>query len=217
MNIKNILKKLLFKVSYIDHIIDRVQYPDIKKSYAGGSLATSNLLIVANKTVDEQMVQEFFSIEQVNYQVFYTSKLITNEDIFKSSYSLVGPFTHIINFFYVENNGRIFKDDFLYNNNDSFYKLYRCLQVEVDYLVRLNQYATISTCFIYDNTIDGCIQKRHADMCIRGLAEVLSNHNIICNGIVASEGIPFDILLKSSLFMSSKYGQIMSGEVLDLN
>ena len=52
-------------------------------------------------------------------------------------------------------------------------------------------------------------------MLIRGLSEVLSNHGIICNGIVANNNHCLKELLESSVFLSSRYGQIMTGEVLN--
>lgn len=215
MSIYSVLKSFLYRTTYLEHIVDKVKYPSIAKSYAGGSLATSNILIVTNRPIDNKLIEEYFSIEQVNYSVILISDLLLNVDIIKAEDGLIGPFTHIVNFFCQDNSRTSQNQDSQYNN-DSFYKIYQWQQIEVDYLVKINQYSTICTCYIYNDSILGYVEKRHAEMCIRGLASVLSNHGIVCNGMVANANIPFDILLKSSIFMSSKYGQIMSGEVLDL-
>ena len=53
-------------------------------------------------------------------------------------------------------------------------------------------------------------------MCIVGLGEAMGNHNIINNGIVASPSVPIKDIVNTAIFMSSKYGQIMTGEVLHL-
>lgn len=214
MSIKTKIKSLFNKTTYIEHIVDKVTYPDILTSHAGGSLATSNLLIVTNGSIDDNLINDYLAIEQVNYHVLLTKDLLNNTDLVKAGDSLIGPFTHVINFYYPEKETSSLNPD--NNYTDSFYMLYQWQQKEVDYLVNLSQYSTICTCYIYDNSINGYVGKRHAEMCIKGLAAVLSNHGMICNGIVASRGVPFDTLLKSSIFMSSKYGQIMSGEVLDL-
>ena len=84
-------------------------------------------------------------------------------------------------------------------------------------LVKLNQYATICTIFIGETSIEGNIKNRNMEMCIRGLAEVLANHGMVCNGIIANKNIEVRDLITTSVFLSSRYGQIMSGEVLKLN
>ena len=58
--------------------------------------------------------------------------------------------------------------------------------------------------------------KKNVEMLIRGLSEVLANHGLICNGIIADKNVPLKDIVNSALFLSSKYGQIMSGEVLQM-
>ena len=87
----------------------------------------------------------------------------------------------------------------------------------MDYLVNLEQYATITTAFVCGTSLDSNVKKKNAEMCIRGLAEVLANHGMICNGIIANRNIELKELLTTSVFLSSRYGQIMTGEVLKLN
>ena len=60
------------------------------------------------------------------------------------------------------------------------------------------------------------VLSKNVDMCIRGLGEALGNHSIISNGIVATKEIPLGVIMNTALFLSSKYGQIMAGEVLKL-
>ena len=96
------------------------------------------------------------------------------------------------------------------------YRVYQWLQEEVGYLVPLNQYSTICTAYIGDDTQYSEALGKNIDMCIRGLGEAMSNHNIINNGIVASPSVSIKDIVNTAIFMSSKYGQIMTGEVLHL-
>lgn len=107
--------------------------------------------------------------------------------------------------------------DGLFNDKDSMYQFYQWHQKEVDYLVKLNQYATICSVFVSGSAIDSVVKKKNAEMCIRGLAESLSNHGLICNGIIAGEDDNFKEILDTTVFLSSRYGQIMTGEVIKLD
>ena len=103
------------------------------------------------------------------------------------------------------------------NDKDSMYQFYQWHQEEVDYLVKLKQNATICSVFISGSSIEETVKKRNAEMCIRGLAESLSNHGMICNGIIAGEDDNLKVILNTTVFLSSRYGQIMTGEVLKMD
>ena len=60
------------------------------------------------------------------------------------------------------------------------------------------------------------VKKKNAEMCIRGLAESLSNHRMICNGIIAGKDVILKAIFDTTVFLSSRYGQIMTGEVLKI-
>ena len=51
------------------------------------------------------------------------------------------------------------------------------------------------------------------EMLALSLGDVLANHSIINNGIIASNKVKLVDILQTALFMSSKYGQILGGAI----
>ena len=215
MRLIGLFKKLIGRANHINAIADRVSKADIPDGYAGGSLANDNILIVSNASLSDQVVETVFEREKVDYVILSTDKKLDAYDINNASSNLVGPFSHIINVIYDSEQIALINREGLYNDKDASYLLYQWHQQEVDYLVNLNQYASICTIFISEDTTDSLVKKKNAEMLIKGIAEVLSNHGIICNGIIANNSHNLIELLESSVFLSSRYGQIMTGEVLN--
>ena len=214
MRINGIIKRFLGVANYIDVIADKESKANISDGFAGGSLANDNILVVSNFPLPEQDVEMAFKKEKADYVIISTNKTLDNDTINIASSELVGPFTHIINIFYDTEQMALINSDGRYNENDASYLFYQWHQQEADYLVNLNQYATICSLFISGESTDCLVKQKNAEMLIRGLSEVLSNHGIICNGIVANNNHCLKELLESSVFLSSRYGQIMTGEVL---
>lgn len=217
MRLLSVLKKLVGRAEYIEVIADKTANADITDGYAGGSLANDNILIITNANLQAEVVKEVFSKEMAYYSVISPKGALSVEEITNAGKDLIGPFAHIVNVYYDKEDGSLINKEGEYNDNDSMYQFYQWHQEEVDYLVKLNQYATICSVFISGSSIDASVKKQNVEMCIRGLAEVLSNHGIICNGLIASEKDSLEELLETSVFLSSRYGQIMTGEVLKLD
>lgn len=217
MRLLGILKKLVGRAEYVEVIADKTANADIPNGFAGGSLANDNILIVSNANMPEEVVKDVFSKELACYSVIFPQGALSVEGIMDAGKDLIGPFTHIINVFFDKEDGSLISKDGEYNRNDSMYQFYQWHQEEVDYLVKLNQYATICTVFIGESSIEGNVKKHNVEMCIRGLAEVLCNHGIICNALIASGADKLKELLETSVFLSSRYGQIMTGEVLKMD
>ncbi len=216
MKILSLIKRILGHAEYTETIADKFGNANIPEGYAGGSLVVKNILLISNTELPSEVVKEVVSKEEAHYSIVTLDDLMTNSVISNAGKDLIGPFNHVINVF-SDKEGRPLLNENKYNDKDNIYQLYQWQQVEVDYLVRLNQYATICTVFITDSSIDSNVKKRNVEMCIRGLAEALSNHGMICNGIIANKEISIKELLTTSVFLSSRYGQIMTGEVLKLN
>ena len=214
MRMNGLIKRLLGVANYIDVIGDKEAKADIYDSFAGGSLSNDNILIVSNAPLPEQDVEVILKKEKADYVILSTDKNLDLDVIKNASSNIVGPFTHIINLFYDMEQMALINSEGRYNESDSSYLFYQWHQQEVDYLVNLNQYATLCSLFISGESTDCLVKQKNAEMLIRGLAEVLSNHGIICNGIVANSNHSLKELLESSVFLSSRYGQIMTGEVL---
>lgn len=217
MRLFGIIKKLIGRAEYIEVIADKTANADIPDGYAGGSLANDNILIITNANLQAEVVKEVFSKEMAYYSVISPKGALGVEEITDAGKDLIGPFTHVVNVYYDGEDGSLINKEGEYNDNDSMFQFYQWHQEEVDYLVKLNQYATICSVFISGSSIDAHVKKQNAEMCIRGLAEALSNHGIICNGIISNEIESLKDLLETSVFLSSRYGQIMTGEVLKLD
>ncbi len=215
--IQNILKKIFGRAKDLDVIVDKYSNMNVPESFSGGSLADVNILVVTNSDLPVDTCDEVFRKENTYYSVISLDNILTANEIIEAAKKLIGPFTHIINIFYDKKSRPLICNNTHYNNDDCVYQLYQWLQEEVDYLVKLNEYATICTVFICGSSVEGQVKKKNVEMCIKGLAEVLSNHGMICNGIISNEEVSVKELLNATIFLSSRYGQIMTGEILKLN
>jgi len=194
--------------------VDKDVYSNLTLSHSGGTLALSNVLIVSNENLPKDILDEWVRKEEADVSTLNLLDSLDREKILDAGNSLIGPFTHIINILYAEDNNGYLKEDGKYNIDEQMYKIYQWHQEEVDYLVCNGLDATICTVFIDDMTDGHFSIGNNVAMMIRGLAEALANHRIICNGIVADREVSLRLLLDSTAFLSSKYGQIMTGEIL---
>lgn len=216
--IKGIIKKCFLHKETIHPIIDPIQYAPIEESYSGGSLSESNVLVVTNdQTLAIESIKKRFSKERASTGILFasTDNLKLN-DIVQAGNELIGPFTHIINVLHFNEQGNLVNPDGTFNGEDMMRLAYQWCQVEVDYLVKLSNYATLCTVYIHSESTDSMVIGTGIHHLVSGLAKVLSSHGIICNGVTASLVVPQDAWLASSIFLSGKYGQIMTGEVLNM-
>lgn len=216
MNIKRIIQKLFGHKVVIEPIVDYNRYSNIDESYSGGSLADSNILIVTNTDIPHELIQSLQVNEKVTVAVLHPEAKLTQTDIINAASQLIGPFLHIINIYKKDETTSLMSADGSYPATDSMYQVYQWLQEEVSYLVPMNQYASICSAYIGDDSQYSEALNKNMDMCFRGLGEVMANHSIINNGIVASSTIPMSEVINTAVYMSSKYGQILTGEVLHL-
>ena len=175
------------------------------------------MLIISNVELPNDVVAEVLAKENAFFSTLTVNRLLCKDDIKDAGKNLVGAFTHIINVFYDGESKSLINADGTYNNSDGMYQFHQWQQEEVDYLVELDKYATLCSVFITGSSIDNKVKSKNVEICVRGLAEALSNHGMICNGIIANESDDIRQLLQSAVFLSSRYGQIMTGELLCLN
>lgn len=216
MSILNRIRRIAGKKTIIEPIIDYNRYMPSEGSFAGNSLSESNMLIVTNMDIATSLVNEIEKNEKLRVSVLIPADKLTACEITKAGGQLVGPYTHIINIYSKDKAIDLLCADDTYPAEDEMYRVYQWLQEETSYLVPLNQYSTICTVFIDDCTQYSSVLSKNVEMCIRGLGEALGNHSVISNGIIASKEIPLEVIMNTALFLSSKYGQIMTGEVLKL-
>lgn len=219
MSIIDKIKRVVGHKSYIEPIVDYNIYPDLVKSFAGGSLAESNILIITNIQLFEEQLLRIRKNENVSVAVLFlpSCKRLSVSLIEDSGKTSLGPFTHIINIYKKTDECSFLTDNDDYPSTDDMYNVYQWLQEEVSYIEPLHLYGTICSAYIGDSSQYSKVLEQNMKMCFKGLGEVMGNHSIINNGIVTSEKVPLDEIINSALFLSSKYGQIMAGEVLLLN
>lgn len=216
--IKGIIKKCFLHKESISPIIDPVAYASINESYCGGSLAESNVLVVTNdQAIAVEDIKIHFTKEHASVGVlFVSSDDLELRDIVRAGNELIGPFTHIINVLRFNEQGNLLKSNETFNEKDIMRLAYQWSQTETDYLVRLSNYATLCTVYIHSESTDSMVIGTGIHHLVSGLAKVLSPHGIICNGVNASLIVPQEAWLAASIFLSGKYGQIMTGEVLNM-
>lgn len=210
------ISKFFMRKTYIEPLCDSFRYTPIYDSFAGGSLARSNILVITNNDIDEEVVKNVFEKENCYLSLLCLDNEQLSCDTIKTSLlNFVGPVNCFINIVHIN------EDNYLINNNhfnetDSLRLLYAWLQKETDYLISFNIHATISSAVIKDESIDSNSIGASANAIIKGLARVLGNHGIIENGLVADANVQFEDVLHTLVYLSSKYGQVLVGEVLNM-
>ena len=210
--IKNIIKRILGKANVVYPLDDKVIYPE-SKGYAGGSLYMSNILLVTNiKDVDS--ILTMYEQEKAKVTVLNGNDGITKEQIVGAESNKTGRFEHIINLFRMKDNDTLINHG--YNDNDICSQVYDVLKSETEYLAPNNLYATICTAVQDAGYGDFEIESASVKACVEGLAKPLGNHRLICNGILADKGIELKDIVATTIYFSSKYGQILAGQVIEL-
>ena len=194
--LKKVVKHLWGKPQYVTPIIDKTKYPSILGS-AGGSLYGSNVLVVTN-IPQLDAIRKLFEKEQCNLFVILLDSVLTKEKISASMEKMVGKCDHVINLFQLVS------------------LVYQSLKVEADALVD-SPYATITTAVLGNATTESKIITATIKACVEGLGKPLGNHGLICNGAYVNGEGKFDEMVKMSIYLSSKYGQILAGQMIELS
>lgn len=197
-----VIKRILSvfdRKSTIDSIKDEFIYDGISKGYAGGSLEHSNLMIVYSQDINIDEVEKILNYEKCCIKSCAISS-ISKSNLQELGADLIGGFNHIINFVHI-------------GKDYDIYEIYRLLQIEAEYLIENNTYATLCTALMVgkDNPIVSGITSL-----IKGLGYAMPNHNIVANGVVAGNDLEISSVVQATIFLSSKYGQIMTGEVIKM-
>ena len=213
------IKKLLLlpftKVCYVESIFDKGLYDNNENSHAGSSLEDSNVLVVTNNEGIKDKVSSLLKEEKCYFHFMNMNSLSKKEDIMIACNQL-GIYDHIINIIEMKSIDWLMTQDQHFNSDDILYSLYRLLQIETDYLVQYNKYATLTTAFKSEKSLEGEIVSSSVSHLINGLSKPLSNHGLVENGLTATTAVSDETIINTAIFLSSKYGQIMAGETLRL-
>lgn len=202
--IELIIKKMFGKEKIINPIIDPYNYNENRNSFSGGSLDESNVLIVVSS-------QDIYNSLHNRVSKFGNKVIVETEDnvinrineIARNSESLIGPFTNIINIIYDMNS----------TEGNKVYEVYNLLQIESNYLIEVVDKGVISTAFI-SNVDEEC---KAVESLLKGLSLVLGEHGVIENGLIANKTVDVKDILEVLSYLNSKYGYILTGEVLRLS
>ena len=204
----NKIKKIIGFPVRVRPIVDYQQYETNGNSYTGGSLHNKNILVVSDflNTVNE--VVKDLDKESVNYSFLSISDGIIQEtEIRRLAGEKVGPYTNLINLFMISS-----------CDENAIYKIYNSLQCEVSYLVDNKIHGFLTTGLIYN--VESSISDKSSIQGLKGLIEGLGtklpNHGITCNGIIAENRVPLSAIMNTLLYMNSKYGCVLNGEVMEL-
>ncbi|MBO4845828.1 MAG: hypothetical protein J5525_05910 [Lachnospiraceae bacterium] len=185
----------------ISPIIDPKSYDTSLLSFTGGALKGSNTIFLCNKQ-DESLWKKTIDSYRKTEEGFFSLSFF-DDNIRKITLDEIRQ-NHIINYFDLSRIG--------------VYQIYRLLQLEVDSLVNNSNPSTICSIFhnASDKELDLFVTEGVCLNMLNGLACLLSVHNITYSGIRADSNVPIDTIMRSALFLSSKYGQLFSGEAIYL-
>ena len=161
------------------------------------------------------MIPQRRLLEKCYFHFMNMNSLSKKEDIMIACNQL-GIYDHIINIIEMKSIDRLMTQDQHFNSDDILYSLYRLLQIETDYLVHYNKYATLTTAFKSEKSLEGEIVSSSVSHLINGLSKPLSNHGLVENGLTATTAVSDETIINTASVLSSKYGQIMAGETLRL-
>lgn len=174
---------------------------------------SQNVLVITNIT-QLATIQGLLEKERCNLFIIQLDSVLTQEKLSASMERMVGKCDHVINLFHLDDSLQLLVGE-KYNDNDLVSLVYQSLKVEADALVD-SQYATITTAVLGNETIESKIITATIKACVEGLGKALGNHGLICNGVYVNGGGKLDEMVKMSIYLSSKYGQILAGQMIEL-
>lgn len=217
--IKERIKEMIGRPQYITPICDQTLYGTNVNSFAGNSLSNSNVLVITNLLPQAEKISKIdirLNCENCESKfLFLQEEDITVEQIHDSGQALIGEYEHIINLVYIgDEDGHDYVP-----LAEPMKRVYRILQQECDYLIGRVQYGTICTAILNSPTdnISRASSLAGMESLIKGLGEVMAKKGPIVNGLSANESISFEDVLAAAVYLSSKYGQILTGEVFRMN
>lgn len=206
----SVIKRLFGKPKIARPIIDTCNYKDNGQSYCGNSLSESNVLFITNERNQTNDIEEFILREECEVKKIRLDKdqRVKVGDIIETGMDdCIGPFQHIIMLY------RISSKDI-----DVCEAIYEDLKNIAEYMISTNVNGSICVALISEKELS--LQMRATikgiESLIKGLGCVLPKHRIIINGIVAESIIPMNSIMKVIIFLSGKYGQVLTGEIIQM-
>lgn len=183
-------------------VINKAVHSLSKESYSGGSLADKNVLLVSN---DRDLVPAFISrykTENCYLKVVPHTNELTMEGLQNAEREMIGHCDSIVNI--INENA----------DKDSVKQTYRWFQVESPFLSAKYRQATVCTVLIVDTRERLDAMKPAFIHLISSIATLINNHNIVVNAILAMPTANMEEITATSAFLSSKYGEALTGETI---
>lgn len=170
-------------------------------SYCGGANRGSNCIIIGDEKKLAQSICIRFEEEGANCY-YVNNSLPLNQELACVEKKMVGYVDCIINVI----NTSLPEDPIKY--------IYQWFQIEAPYLTSHNKPATICT-VLQGTNYDDATKNRFVSL-IESLALLLGNHSLVINGVFCGEDVEFEKAAVIATFLSSKYGEALTGETLIL-
>lgn len=206
------IRKIIGTAQVKEPIADQFLYKDNKKSFAGNTLEGANVLVVTNwEDVSSQVhvMKRMLDSEKCNYSILHTAIerfCITQIDELAGNF--IGSIDHIINVL-----------DVNMLRGSVIMPVYKCLQAEAEYAIGKMKGGGICVAVRYDSNIDSGRQAEINTLskAVNGLGSMMVDHGIIMNGVIIHKSVPLEDELAAVIYLCSKYGQILTGEVLEMS
>lgn len=211
------MRRLIGTAEHVTAIADEIIYRENENSYAGGSLTDSNVLVVSNIRENSntiQLLNEALNIEKCKKvrRCFLSNS--NNLDCLGGTIDEDKEieFNHIINWI------EIVSDDCVAAYKCDMQLLYYIMQIECNYFVSNSSNGTICSILIDSGQADIMSEAEIGGMksLIKGLGYRMPKHKVIINGAIVYKDVPLKEVVPVAIYLSSKYGQILTGEVLEM-
>ena len=198
MKIREFIAKIFSCVEYVDPISNIFVYKDNMSSFAGGSLDEDDILLVTNLSTEEISTFKML-LKNERCDVYTVESLKYRKYNAISKY----PISHVVVLLSLDEYSDLTK---------AINSVYEELQCVGNYLI---DYAKKGNCVITVISQNMILKNTVLDF-IKGLSKAFAAHDVLVSGMVLDDKKRIEEIFPSILFLSSKYGQILTGEVLEI-
>ena len=230
------IKKQIGKKLIINPIFSCEKYINNLSSMSGGTLEGKNVLVITNRLQTLNIYRDFLLQEncracyaffdgandkssniKINYYCFTTDSIQSNAGLIeKFASKLYGPIDIIINTLFIGDDENFFNRKGLENRFDGVKLFYQLVQIESEYFILHDKAGHLLNICMYEDNVQSNIIKDSIKSLTEGLGLDLGRLGIIVNGISAVETIPSNDVVKTGVYLISRYGEVLAGEVLEM-
>lgn len=191
-------------------------------STAGGDLIGKNVAVITNDLKSIDKYKKSAEIENTYINIVSWNDIEDKQKIHKDGFekkvtnSLFGKIDIIINDVYLEEMPFSSELDKIEFDHKIILTIYQLLQLESDFLINQKKQSHIVN-ICRGATIGDKSLSRFIATLTKGLGQCMCNHNIIVNGICSNGDCNKTDMVKIAMFLASRYGECLCGEVLELN